>query len=76
MEANGKLGSADCRGGFKRTDIQDDARELLRYQLRTLKRIKETNEAECDKDGKPRLIGKGDIDGIRDLFNTNEDKRD
>ena len=54
--------------------IQEDARELLRYQIRTLKRIKETNEAEYDKDGKPRLIGKGDLDGIRDLFNVTKTK--
>lgn len=54
--------------------IQEEARDLLRYQLRTLKRIKETNQSEADKDGKPRLIGKGSIDAIRDLFNITKTK--
>lgn len=49
---------------------QEDAGELLRYQLRTLKRIKEQYEDD-EKEGKaPRLLSKGDLDGIRDLFNV------
>lgn len=53
---------------------QEDAGELLRYQLRALKRIKEQYEKD-EKDGEaPRLLSKGDLDGIRDLFNVTKQK--
>lgn len=53
---------------------QEDAGELLRYQLRTLKRIKEKYE-EAEKNGEsPKMLSKGDIDGIRDLFNVTKQK--
>lgn len=55
--------------------VQEDAGELLRYQLRTLKKIKnELEEEEAKPGGKPQLISKGHIDGIRDLFNVTRQK--
>lgn len=54
--------------------VQEDAGELLRYQLQTLKTIKERYK-QAEKDGEaPRLISKGDLDGIRDLFNITKVK--
>lgn len=54
---------------------QEDAGELLRYQLRTLKKIKnELEEEEVKPGGKPQLLSKGHIDGIRDLFNVTKQK--
>lgn len=53
---------------------QEDAGDLLRYQLRTLKRIKEQYELEEQEGKVPRLLSKGDLDGIRDLFNVTKQK--
>lgn len=53
---------------------QEDAGELLRYQLRALKRIKELYEAAEQNGEKPKLLSKGDLDGIRDLFNVTKQK--
>ena len=50
---------------------QEDAQELLNYQLRALKKIKQQYE----KEGGTQLIAKGDIDGIRDLFNCVKGKQ-
>lgn len=53
---------------------QEDAGELLRYQLRTLKKIK-TKLEEAEASGEePQLLSKGHIDGIRDLFNVTKQK--
>lgn len=53
---------------------QEDASDLLRYQLRALKRIKEQYEKD-EKNGEvPKLLSKGDLDGIRDLFNITKQK--
>ncbi|MDD4516476.1 DUF1804 family protein [Massilibacteroides sp.] len=54
--------------------IQEDASELLRYQLRTLKQIKEQNEQQTAADGQPRLLAKGLIDGVRDLYNVTKSR--
>lgn len=54
--------------------IQEDASELLRYQLRTLKLIKEQNEQQTAADGQPRLLAKGLIDGVRDLYNVTKSR--
>lgn len=49
--------------------IHEDTRELVQYQLHTLKRLKDTY-LEAEQNGSdPKLIGKGDIDGLRDLYN-------
>lgn len=53
---------------------QEDAGELLRYQLRALKRIKEQYEKDEKNGESPRLLSKGDLDGIRDLFNVTKQK--
>jgi len=50
---------------------QEDAQEILSYQLRALKKKKE----EYERDGGTQLIAKGDIDGIRDLFNCTRDRQ-
>lgn len=49
--------------------IQEDTRDLVLYQLATLRKIKEKYAKEESEGAEPRLIGKGDVDGIRDLFN-------
>ena len=50
---------------------QEDAHEILNYQLRALKKKKE----EYEREGGTQLISKGDIDGIRDLFNCTKDRQ-
>lgn len=45
--------------------IQDSITDLVKYQLNTLQRIRDKYKDE----GEPRLICKGDIDGVRDLYN-------
>lgn len=45
--------------------IQDNITDLVKYQLNTLQRIRDKYKDEGD----PRLISKGDIDGVRDLYN-------
>ena len=50
---------------------QEDAQEILNYQLRALKKKKE----EYEQGGGTQLIAKGDIDGIRDLFNCTKDRQ-
>ena len=54
----------------KRT-AQEDAQELLNYQLDTLKRMKE-DFANAES---PTLIPKGAIDGIRDLYNITKENQ-
>jgi hypothetical protein len=54
--------------------VQDDANELLMYQIETLKKLKNRLMEKEAEDGTPRLIGKGDIDGIRDLYNITRSK--
>ncbi len=54
--------------------VQEDAGVLLRYQLGALKRIMEGLIEEEKADNKPRMIGKGYIDGIRDLYNMTKPK--
>ena len=49
--------------------IHEDTRDLVRYQLATLRKLKEQYIKAEREGGEPRLIGKGDIDGARDLFN-------
>lgn len=49
--------------------IHEDTRDLVRYQLETLRKLKERYIREEKEGGEPRLISKGDIDGARDLFN-------
>ena len=49
--------------------IHEDTRDLVRYQLATLRKMKEQYIKEEKEGGEPRLISKGDIDGARDLFN-------
>lgn len=49
--------------------------ELINYQLKVLKRIKEIHESELDncedlKDIKAKLIDRGDIDALQKLFTT------
>lgn len=46
--------------------IQDDITQLVLYQLSALKKIRD--EKEKSGDG-PILISKGEIDGVRDLYN-------
>lgn len=53
---------------------QEDASDLLRYQLRALKRIKEQYEKDEKSGEVPKLLSKGDLDGIRDLFNVTKQK--
>ena len=49
--------------------IHEDIRDLVRYQLLQLRKLKDQYiKSEADG-GEPRLIGKGDIDGVRDLYN-------
>lgn len=45
--------------------IHDSITDLVKYQLNTLQRIRDKYKEE----GEPRLICKGDIDGVRDLYN-------
>lgn len=54
--------------------IHEDIRSLVRYQLVQLKKLKETYAASAAEDGKVRLIAKGDIDGVRDLYNMIREK--
>lgn len=54
--------------------IHEDIRDLVRYQLVQLKRLKEDYASAETEDGKPRLISKGDIDGVRDLYNMIREK--
>lgn len=49
--------------------IHEDTRDLVRYQLTTLRKLKEQYVKAEKEGGEPRLISKGDIDGARDLFN-------
>ena len=49
--------------------IHEDTRDLVRYQLATLRKLKEQYMKAEKEGGEPRLISKGDIDGARDLFN-------
>ena len=54
--------------------IHEDIRDLVRYQLVQLRKLKEQYvKAESDG-GEPRLISKGDIDGVRDLYNMIKSK--
>lgn len=54
--------------------IHEDIRGLVRYQLVQLNKLKEKySEAEAGG-GEPRLIAKGDIDGVRDLYNMIREK--
>lgn len=53
---------------------QEDAGELLRYQLRTLKKIMAKLEEDEAGGADPQLLSKGHIDGIRDLFNVTKQK--
>ena len=49
--------------------IHEDIRDLVRYQLFQLRKLKDKyTEAETES-GEPKLISKGDIDGVRDLYN-------
>lgn len=49
--------------------IHEDIRDLVRYQLLQLRKLKD-QYIKSEADGEePRLIGKGDIDGVRDLYN-------
>ena len=41
----------------------------MHYQLTQLRKLKTKYEREESDDGTPRLISKGDIDGVRDLYN-------
>lgn len=54
--------------------IHEDIRDLVRYQLATLRKLKEKYVLAESNDGEPHLIGKGDIDGVRDLFNMIREK--
>lgn len=63
-----KKGSWDKRANeemMAMETINDSITDLVRYQLNTLKRIRDKYQDE----GEPRLISKGDIDGVRDLYN-------
>lgn len=53
---------------------QEDAGELLRYQLQTLKKIKNKYVKTEEEGGEPQLLSKGHIDGVRDLFNVTKQK--
>lgn len=53
---------------------QEDAGELLRYQLQTLKKIKNRLVKAEQEGGDPQLLSKGHIDGVRDLFNVTKQK--
>ena len=46
--------------------IHENIRDLVHYQLIQLRKLKSKYEREEADDGTPRLIGKGDIDGVRD----------
>lgn len=54
--------------------IHEDIRDLVRYQLATLRKLKEKYVEAETSDGEPHLIGKGDIDGVRDLYNMIREK--
>lgn len=54
--------------------IHEDIRDLVRYQLVQLKKLKEAYAVSTTEDGKVRLITKGDIDGVRDLYNMIREK--
>ena len=49
--------------------IHENIRDLVHYQLTQLRKLKTKYEREEAEDGTPRLISKGDIDGVRDLYN-------
>mgnify|MGYP001513066062 FL=1 len=54
--------------------IHEDIRDLVRYQLVQLRKLKDQYiKAETDG-GDPKLISKGDIDGVRDLYNMIKEK--
>lgn len=53
---------------------QEDAGELLRYQLQTLKKIKNKLVKAEEEGAEPQLLSKGHIDGVRDLFNVTRQK--
>ena len=44
--------------------IHEDTRDLVRYQLATLRKLKEQYITAEKEGGEPRLISKGDIDGL------------
>lgn len=50
--------------------ISEDIQQILLYQLQALKKKKEEFEAE----GGEKLFGKGDLDGVRDLYNMVKSK--
>lgn len=54
--------------------IHENIRDLVHYQLIQLRKLKSKYEHEEADDGTPRLIGKGDIDGVRDLYNMIKSK--
>jgi hypothetical protein len=59
---------------MKMQTIHDDTFELVRYQLQTLKELKDQYAKDRENGGPLRLIAKGDIDAIRDLYNMIKDK--
>lgn len=54
--------------------IHENIRDLVHYQLAQLKKLKKKQEEAEAESGEPRLISKGDIDGVRDLYNMIKSK--
>jgi hypothetical protein len=54
------------RNAIGRQTAEDTLWELIHYQLRQLKRIKD----EWEKDSEARLIDKGDIDALQKMFSA------
>lgn len=54
--------------------IHEDIRDLVRYQLVQLRKLKDQYIKDETDGGDPKLISKGDIDGVRDLYNMIKEK--
>lgn len=54
--------------------IHEDIRDLVRYQLVQLRKLKDQYIKAETEGGDPKLISKGDIDGVRDLYNMIKEK--
>lgn len=53
---------------LKRQQAEDDIWEVINYNLKVLKHTKDKYNKEWENGEEPKLLAKGSIDGIRDLF--------
>jgi len=71
----GKWNAKRAENNLKKTTSEESVWELISYQLKVLKKIKDIHERELDtvddlKEVKAKLIDRGDIDALQKLFTT------